>query len=245
MGARVLSSEHPQHFLKVMSNPLQTNVYIDGFNLYYCAVKGTSFRWLDLSKLCNNLFPGRNINKIYYFTAKVKASIHDPDAPTRQEIYWRALKTIPNLERIEGNFVRWPRPMPQFPLAYINNNYNKPPNRVQVERTEEKGSDVNLATMLVYDIFTNDADDAIVISNDSDLTLPIEIVATKLGKTVIVVNPNRTTRARRYKGCKISADLKRVATSYIGSINDNVLANSLFPGTFYDSIGKIVKPRTW
>ena len=28
-----------------------TNVYIDGFNLYYRALKDTPFRWLDLRKL--------------------------------------------------------------------------------------------------------------------------------------------------------------------------------------------------
>jgi uncharacterized LabA/DUF88 family protein len=221
------------------------NVYIDGFNLYYCAVRGTGFKWLDLSKMCINLFPGRDINKISYFTAKVKASSHDPDAPTRQEVYWRALKTIPNLEIVEGSFVRWPRLMPQFPLAYINNNYKNPPQRVQVERTEEKGSDVNLAAMLVYDGYIHDTDEAIVVSNDSDLALAIEIVTSKLSQTVIVVNPNRTSRARRYKNCKISAELKRVATRYIGSINDNLLAKSLFPSTFSDSVGTISKPQGW
>lgn len=224
---------------------MKANVYIDGFNLYYCAVRGTGFKWLDLSKLCSNLFPGKNIHKISYFTAKVKASSHDTNAPTRQEIYWRALKTITNLEIVEGSFVRWPRLMPQFPLAYVNNNYKNPPQRVQVERTEEKGSDVNLAAMLVYDSSIHDADEAIVVSNDSDLALAIEIVTTKISQTVIVVNPNRTSRARRYKNCKISAELKRVATRYIGSINDNLLAKSLFPSTFSDSVGTINKPQNW
>jgi hypothetical protein len=241
MGARVLKRA-PSAFIGVMNNPLLSNVYIDGFNLYYCGVKGTSFKWLDLRALCTNLFPTKNIQRINYFTAKVKASRHDPDAPTRQEIYWRALKTIPNLERIEGDFVRWPRLMPQFPLAYISNNYNSPPNRVQVERTEEKGSDVNLAAMLVYDSCVNAAAEAIVISNDSDLALAIEIVTSKIKRPVIVVNPNRTSRARKYRNCKISVDLKRVATSYMGSINDNVLAKSLFPSTLSDAIGTINKP---
>ena len=228
-----------------MSKSLQANVYIDGFNLYYCAVKGTSFRWLDLGKLCKNLFPRKNIHKINYFSARVKASSHDPKAPTRQEIYWRALKTIPNLEIIEGSFVRWPRLMPQFPLAYINNDYSNPPNRVQVERTEEKGSDVNLAAMLIYDSSVRDADEAIIVSNDSDLTLAIEIVTNKLNQAVVVVNPNRTSKARKYKSCKMSADLRRVATRRVGSINDNVLANSLFPSVLTDSVGQFRKPGTW
>ena len=29
---------------------MRTNVYVDGFNLYYRAIKGTQYRWLDLGK---------------------------------------------------------------------------------------------------------------------------------------------------------------------------------------------------
>ncbi|HEY98577.1 MAG TPA: NYN domain-containing protein [Dehalococcoidia bacterium] len=219
------------------------NVYIDGFNLYYCAVKGTSFKWLDLNKLCSNLFSGKHIDKIYYFTAKIRAPRHDPNASTRQEIYWRALKTLPNLEIIKGHFVRWPRWMPKYPLQYIGS--KKTPVMVQVERTEEKGSDVNLAAMLVYNNSVQNNNESIVISNDSDLSLAIKIVTSNLNQAVIVVNPNRTSRARKDKNCKISIDLKKVATNYLPSINDNVLANSLFPDTFSDSIGTIRKPSSW
>ena len=228
-----------------MNISLRTNIYIDGFNLYYCAVKNTPYRWLDLSALCNKLFPKKNIQNIKYFTAKVKASRHDPDAPTRQDIYWRALRTIPNLEIMRGNFVRWPRLMPQFPLAYIDNNYSKPPNRDQVERTEEKGSDVNLATHLIYDNCTNHCDESIVITNDSDLAKPIEIITRKLERTVIVVNPNRTKMARKWPGCKISKDLKEVATTYILSINEKLLDSSQFPEEIADANGCFSKPERW
>jgi hypothetical protein len=30
----------------------KVNVYIDGFNLYYGAVKGSPYKWLDLGALC-------------------------------------------------------------------------------------------------------------------------------------------------------------------------------------------------
>jgi hypothetical protein len=33
---------------------LQTNVYIDGFNLYYGCLKGTPYKWLDLDALCRS-----------------------------------------------------------------------------------------------------------------------------------------------------------------------------------------------
>ena len=229
----------------LFSKTLKTNVYVDGFNLYYGAVKDTPYKWLDLATFCQNLFPKKNISKIKYFSARVKASRHDPNAPTRQDYYWRALGTIRHLEIIKGHFVRWPRRMPQFPLAYVNNIYNKPPQNVQVQRSEEKGSDVNLATCLLYDCFVKDFDDAIVVSNDSDLTLAIEIITSKLGKDVIVVNPNRTDRVRKEPLLRTSQDLKRVATSCIPSVNTKMLANSQFPSTLTDSRGQFHKPSKW
>ena len=42
-----------------------------------------------------------------------------------------------------------------------------------VRKREEKGSDVNVATHLLVDVLTGAIDAAIVISNDSDLALPI------------------------------------------------------------------------
>ena len=46
-----------------------TNVYIDGFNLYYGLLKGTSYKWLDLERFCDQLLPRNTVQKIYYFTA--------------------------------------------------------------------------------------------------------------------------------------------------------------------------------
>ena len=46
-----------------------TNFYIDGFNLYYRALRNTPFRWLDLRKLAEMLFPNDEIRRICYFTA--------------------------------------------------------------------------------------------------------------------------------------------------------------------------------
>ena len=43
---------------------MATNVYIDGFNLYYGALKRTHFRWLDLEALCQNLLPNDSINEV-------------------------------------------------------------------------------------------------------------------------------------------------------------------------------------
>jgi len=214
---------------------LRTNVYIDGFNLYYGSLRKTPFKWLDLSKLCNILLPGHQINTIRYFTAGVRASQHDPQAPVRQDIYLRALKTVPNLTIHKGHFSPRPSLFPQFPLAYINP--IRPPLIVQVLRTEEKGTDVNLATYLLIDCFNNDFDEAVVISNDSDLALPIEQVINHFKKSVGVINPHPKS--------KISGKLIQVASFYIRTINKKVLATCQFPQMLTDSKGTFSKPISW
>jgi len=214
---------------------LRTNVYIDGFNLYYGSLRKTPFKWLDISTLCSSLLPNRQINRIRYFTARVRASSHDPQAPVRQDVYLRALSTIPNLTIHKGHFAPRPSLFPQFPLAYINP--NRPPLIVQVLRTEEKGTDVNLATCLLIDCFNNDFDEAVVISNDSDLALPIEQVVSHFTKSVGVINPHP-----KYK---MSGKLIQVASFNIRTINKKVLANCQFPDTLTDLKGQFSKPSIW
>ena len=46
--------------------------YIDGFNLYYRALRQTKWKWLDLEVLVKSLILNHEILKIRYFTAIVK-----------------------------------------------------------------------------------------------------------------------------------------------------------------------------
>jgi hypothetical protein len=125
----------------------RTSVYIDAFNLYYGAVKGTPYKWLDLSQMCAHLLPGHNITAIKYFTARVVARQNDPDQPLRQQIYIRAIETLPNVTVIYGHFLNTRRRLP------LVNQSHSSPSFVEVVHTEEKGSDVNLASHLLYHIF--------------------------------------------------------------------------------------------
>src|SRR6266849_338182 len=96
---------------------MKTYVFVDGFNLYYGAVKGTPFRWLDIRKLCQLLLPKHEIACIKYFTARVSARPGDPDKPTRQQTFLRALATLPNLQIIYGHFLTNEISMPQAGLS--------------------------------------------------------------------------------------------------------------------------------
>lgn len=64
-----------------------------------------------------------------------------------------------------------------------------PPRFVQVVKTEEKGSDVNLATHLLCDAYEALFDIAVVVTNDSDLVMPIQQVRQRLGKKVFSTLP--------------------------------------------------------
>ena len=131
-----------------MGRKMNTYVYVDGFNLYYGAVKGTSDKWLNIQVLCQHLLPKNNIQKIKYFTALVASRRGDPDHPNRQQIYLRALRTIPDLEIIYGHFLEHEVRMPLVSSLSGKIRY------ARVMKTEEKGSDVNIAAHLVNDLWT-------------------------------------------------------------------------------------------
>lgn len=114
---------------------------------------------------------------------------------------------------------------------------SSPPHVATIEVFEEKRTDVNIASYLLLDAFEGRYDTAIVVSNDSDLTTPIEIVVSRLGKTVIAVNPYRANR-------QIS-ELRRAASRFVPQINASVLRSSQFPNTLTDARGRFTRPRTW
>ena len=214
---------------------MPTNVYIDGFNLYYGALRGTRYKWLNLSEMCGRLLPNRQINKIRYFTARVIPLPHDQQAPDRQDVYLRALRTIPNLSIHYGRFSSRPTLATKFPFIY--HTASDPPESVRIMKTEEKRSDVNIATLLLVDCFDNDFEEAVVISNDSDLTLPIEFVVTRFQKSVGVINPHHHA--------KNSRELTKAASWSYRRINRSVLSKSLFPPTLKDARGMFKKPSRW
>jgi len=205
----------------------RTNVYVDGFNLYYGCLKGTPYRWLDLWTLCKRLLPRDRIGRIRYFTALVDARQDDPQQPQRQQAYLRALQTIPCLSVHLGSFRTDARSLPLV---------DPPPNGpkfARVWRTEEKGSDVNLASYMLLDSFKGECDTAVVISNDADLKAPIEI-AMREGIKVGVINPHSAKRRSR--------DLR---PTFFKQIRESALRQSQFPSELKDSRGTIRKPPGW
>ena len=167
-------------------------VYIDGFNLYYgCRelvrdqAPGISWKWLDVEALSlaviRTAWSNAELQAVQYFTARVRPRRAGDGAPDRQDAYIRALQRR-GVEVIPGRFLQKTKTRPLV---------SNPKRMVEVHDTEEKGSDVNLATRLVADYFlrTGEYDAAVVVSNDSDLEMPIRLLRDQ-GLPVGVVDPS-------------------------------------------------------
>jgi NYN domain len=207
---------------------MPTNVYVDAFNLYYGCLKGTPYKWLDLETLCAILLPNNDIQQIKYFTARISARPHDPHQPARQQVYLRALATLPKVSIIYGQYLSHPVTMP------LANPVPGGPRFATVLKTEEKGSDVNIATHLIHDACLNYFDTAAIITNDSDLLEPLRIANQEMGKIVGILNPHQHP----------SFQLRNNA-QFFKQIRTSALARSQFPQIMTDTNGVFHKPATW
>ncbi len=207
---------------------MRTSVYIDGFNLYYRALKGTLYKWLDLKKLVSHLLhPKHQITSIKYFTAIVSGRI-DTQQPIRQKTYIRALeKFIPEFSVHYGHFLSHEVFMPNAPIS-------SPPSFSKVYKTEEKGSDVNLAVHLLNDAWLNQYDCAVIISNDSDLAEALRLIRDQDNKVIGLLSPI-------LKGHP-SKELQKYA-NFVKRIRKGVLAQSQLPPTIPNT--NIYKPSNW
>lgn len=200
-------------------------IYVDGFNLYNRCLKKTPYKWLDLIALARHLLPGARIVKVKYFTARISARPGNPDQAVRQQIYLSALKTLPEIEIYFGHF-----------LSHATSalNLDPPPKWVRYMKTEEKGSDVNIATQLLCDAYEGRFDIAGIISSDSDLVMPIDVVAHRLNLPVGVLSP------------RIPVPVKlRETASFVKVIRPGALGASQFPNAITDGTWTLIKPRTW
>lgn len=208
---------------------MKTNVYIDGFNFYYRCVQGTPYKWLNLSTFVHGLLkPPYVPHRIRYYTARVKALPGNPDVPIRQQIYLRALGTLPDVSIAYGHFLKSKLWLPLVHPPAIG------PAIVQVFKFNEKGSDVNIATDLLLDAFDKDCEAALVISSDSDLLGPVKAVKAKFGTKIgVAIMPNG-----------FSTVLTNEA-DFIRHVRSGLLAASQFPPDLTDGNGTFSKPATW
>jgi len=171
---------------------LRTYVYVDGFNLYYGALKGLPWKWLDLFALFQNtLQQHHNILAIKFFTARVSVTPNDQSKPQRQDTYLRALQHYrPEVEVYFGHFLSH---KVRLPLAVPTSRQRT----VEVIRTEEKASDVNLAVHLLNDCWLDAYDCAVVVTNDSDIAEAMRLVKQQQRKLIGLATPGNRHPSRQ------------------------------------------------
>jgi uncharacterized LabA/DUF88 family protein len=229
-----------------MLSSLRTTLYVDGFNLYYGAARHTRLKWVNVAALAESALSGITITQTRYFTAMVKADARNPQQNLRQQTYVRALKTIPNLTVHLGRFQR---NMTWAPAC------TPPPDTVHIWKTEEKGSDVNIATWMLADAFRNECDQLVVITNDSDLAEPIRIINSELKKHVLVLNPHsadtvarasvRSGRSIMHRPSKLLKKVAHRVKDISSHGNSCHMTQAQFPAIVFDKHGKITIPTEW
>jgi len=235
-----------------------TFVYIDGFNFYYGALRGTSDKWLDYEALVRLLLPNDQIGKIRYFTANVKPLGPGDTSHQRQNAYLRAVATNPLIEITRGRFeyqTKW-RALAEIqhpirdlfrphlrPVFVAKSMFDRAGRRrtghhtlARVRVPEEKGTDVSLGAYLVYDALKGNCSKAVVLTNDSDLKDAISLVVSG-GVPVGIVNPHHRQST--------STVLRKAATFEI-RLRPTTLSNCQLPNTVVDGRGRqIHKPKEW
>jgi uncharacterized LabA/DUF88 family protein len=213
--------------------PTRVIAYVDGFNLYFGlrSAKFKRFYWLDIAALARHLLrTGQQLVDAKYFTSRISGPRAGDTSPAavslrqshqRQALFLDALATT-NLRIIEGQFLdkggkcftcgaTWPR-------------------------FEEKMTDVNIATELLTDCFTDRFDTALVISADSDLVPPIRAIRQHFPKKRIIA---------AFPPKRFSRELTQVAHGFI-HIEAHTLGKSQLPDQITKPDGFILnRPGVW
>ena len=226
-----------------------------------CGRGQAGWRWLDIRSAVEGLLPAdwtsqdAALERVVYCTARVDGS-RDPSSPKDQDVYIRALRAHGSVDHVEfGNFISRVK---HAPLARKVGKKGKPqivkpdwPIMVQDATTgahihdvafvvsyahrEEKGSDVNVATHLLLDVLTGAVDAAIVVSNDSDLELPV--VEARKRVPVGLINPSLSQLAGKLRGDPGDGG----GGHWWGRMNAAHLTANQMP----DPVGGLSKPAGW
>jgi 6-hydroxy-3-succinoylpyridine 3-monooxygenase len=208
-------------------------IYIDGFNLYYGALKDSSDKWLDLQKYFTQVRSAEMIQQIWYFTAEVTGP-----SGLRQQAYLDALATRPLIKTVKGVFKK-----KQLKCGVRSCSYSDPTSGKKFSSYEEKQTDVNIALQIVRDAYEKRYESIVLVSGDSDLVPALALareISSPSTKITVYVPSRYPERVR--------------ATGELRAIADNVralplanLSKAQFPVEGRDSAGNVIyrKPNSW
>lgn len=205
-----------------MSAKERVIAYIDGFNLYF-GMKQNNWNdilWLDVKELATRLLkPGQQLIETKYFTSRVR---NNPNKELRQRTYLEALEINTGIKIYYGHYQSNIETCRKCGHSYPYSN--------------EKMTDVNIATELLTDAFNDRYDTALLITGDSDLVPPIRAVHLNFPSKRILVGfpPNR-----------FNVNVKNVAKGSF-MIGRKSLKDSQLPEQVTKPNGHILqRPVTW
>jgi uncharacterized LabA/DUF88 family protein len=206
----------------VVSNPERVIVYVDGFNLYFgLRDKGwRKYYWLDIAKLARSLLtPNQILVRTKYFTSKIT----NPAGKTkRQQALLSALGTLPDFDIFFGRYQTFVQSCRRCGHRHLDSN--------------EKRTDVNIATQMLVDAFQDAFDTAILISADSDLTAPVLEINQLFPSLLVKV---------AFPAGRFSLELESVARVSF-QIYEGKLRKSLLPDRVTLPSGYVVeRPASW
>ena len=242
---------------------MRVGAYVDGFNLYYgarglCGRSTPGWRWLDLRKLVTNVIASRSTwsevtsTRVVYCSARVSGA-DNPTGQHEQDVYLRALRDSGAADELTmGQYVtrtataplavagKHGKPVlthPDWPVMVKQGSTDISDAHfiVSIARREEKGSDVNVASHLLIDVFEQRVDAVVVVSNDSDLALPIAEARNRV--PVGLVNPSGHYLAGKLAGQPSDG----VGSHWWYQLTPDDLYGAQLP----PRVGKLVKPAPW
>lgn len=195
---------------------------MDGFNLYHGLKERNlrGFYWLNIKALIQSLLlPDQTLRHVHYFTSRVAGP---PEKVKRQGTYIEALQLIQGVTVHFGHYVASSSRCRSCHAENI--------------APREKRTDVNIAAAMLFDAFANNFDNAILVSGDTDLIGPLEVMRQMFPKKkrTIAFPPGRH-----------SGHLTKFATGWL-HIGEDKFAKSLLPLEVEKLSGfKLKKPDSW
>ncbi len=219
------------------------------------------WRWLDLRRLSQRLIDlrrdwlakGAVLHRVIYCTAFIDGKTNH-EGRRNQDRYVAALLEHGSIdELVEGRFSSRLQKAPlaimgsdgkpivmtsRWPVQVRDSSGGDVPDAtfiVSRHRFEEKGTDVNVASRLLLDVLGEQVDAAIVVSNDSDLRLPIRESRRRV--PVGLVNPGQS---------RLAGDLTGRADEGVGlhwwyKLSAADYTDCQLP----DRVGQFAKPAAW
>lgn len=187
--------------------------YVDGFNLYHSLERSKieSVKWLNIWKLIQSkLLAKDELREVLYFTA---LATWDNEKVQKHKNYIGALNST-GVKDIRGVFRR------KSPKCRIcRKTYNT---------FEEKRTDVNIAMHMLKDAYDGNMNKIVVVSGDSDLVPPIEMIRGKFPSIKIEVHVPFGGKAKelmkvahtslQYNSADLKASIFDEAISFNGTV---------------------------